>query len=107
MHRLRVDMRLLRILACLLLVCPWLASAQDASKAQAAPANLRVATSGTSTTTIPRVQKEPPLEAFREMKPSPEWEGKLAKVADFVQRDPKDGAPPFSRTNVYMGYDDK
>src|SRR5258706_6228889 len=107
MIRLKVEMRRLRILACLLFLYPLLASAQNAPAAQDSPANLRVATSTTSTTTIPRVQKEPPLEAFREMKPSPEWEGKLAKVADFVQRDPKDGAPPFSRTNVYMGYDDK
>ncbi|MBI2681747.1 MAG: carbohydrate binding family 9 domain-containing protein [Acidobacteriales bacterium] len=56
---------------------------------------------------IPRIEKAPPLEAFLEMKPSPEWAGKLAKVDAFLQREPKDGAPAMNRTEVYLGYDDK
>ena len=41
------------------------------------------------------------------MKPSPEWDGKLAKVAGFTQRIPTDGAPSTQRTDAYLGYDDK
>ncbi len=56
---------------------------------------------------IPRVSKPPALEDFLEMKPSAEWEGKLAKVEGFIQRLPSDGAPSTQRTEVYLGYDDE
>ena len=56
---------------------------------------------------IPRVEKPPRLEDFLEMKPSPEWEGKLLKVEDFIQRSPSDGAPASQPTVAYLGYDDK
>jgi hypothetical protein len=57
--------------------------------------------------TIPRVSSPPPLEEFLEMKPSPAWEGKLAKIDRFIQRTPSDGEPVSQRTEAYLGYDDK
>jgi Domain of unknown function (DUF5916)/Carbohydrate family 9 binding domain-like len=57
--------------------------------------------------TIPRVSSPPPLEDFLEMKPSPAWEGKLAKIDRFIQRTPSDGEPVSQRTEAYLGYDDK
>ncbi len=41
------------------------------------------------------------------MKPSPAWDGKLAKVDRFIQRIPSDGEPASQRTEAYLGYDDK
>ena len=57
--------------------------------------------------TIPRVSRPPVLEDFLEMKPSPAWEGKLAKIDKFIQRAPSDGEPVSQRTETYLGYDDK
>jgi hypothetical protein len=56
---------------------------------------------------IRRVASPPPLEDFLQMKPSPTWEGKLAKVERFIQRTPSDGEPTTHRTEAYLGYDDK
>lgn len=55
---------------------------------------------------IPRVSHEPKLSDFAGMKPSPEWEGKLAHVSGFIQRVPTDGAPSTQHTDAYLGYDD-
>jgi hypothetical protein len=41
------------------------------------------------------------------MQPSPEWEGRLAKVAGFLQRQPRDGEQSNQKTEVYAGYDDE
>jgi len=41
------------------------------------------------------------------MEPAPYWRGKLAKVDQFTQRVPSDGAPASQRTEAYLGYDDK
>ena len=56
---------------------------------------------------IPRVPSPPPLEEFLRMKPSPAWEGKMAKVDRFIQRTPSDGEPTTHPTAAYLGYDDK
>jgi hypothetical protein len=56
---------------------------------------------------IPRIDRVPTLEAFLEMKPSPEWDGKLTQIDAFTQREPKDGAPPTYRTVAFLGYDHK
>lgn len=56
---------------------------------------------------IPRVSPPPVLEDFLDMKPSPAWEGKLAKVDKFTQRVPSDGEPSTQQTDAYLGYDDK
>ena len=60
-----------------------------------------------SAISIPRVTSVPTIESFLDMKPSPEWDGKLAKVAGFTQRIPTDGAPSTQQTDAYLGYDDK
>ncbi len=57
--------------------------------------------------TIPRIDRPPTLEDFLEMAPASGLEGKMAKVEDFIQRDPRDGQPASQRTVTYLGYDDK
>ncbi|HUB02872.1 MAG TPA: DUF5916 domain-containing protein [Terriglobales bacterium] len=59
------------------------------------------------TINIPRVSRPPKLEEFLTMEPAPYWRGKLAKVDQFTQRVPSDGAPASQRTEAYLGYDDK
>ena len=56
---------------------------------------------------IPRLNSGPTLEDFLAMQPSSEWEGKLAKVDDFRQWRPQDGAPSTQKTVAYLGYDAK
>ncbi|HEY6185697.1 MAG TPA: DUF5916 domain-containing protein [Terriglobales bacterium] len=56
---------------------------------------------------IPRVATAPVLEEFLDMKPSPAWEGKLAKIDRFLQRTPSDGELASQRTEAYLGYDSK
>jgi hypothetical protein len=56
---------------------------------------------------IPHLSSTPPaLEDFLEMKPDAAWEGRLAKVSNFIQRLPSDGQPVSQRTEAYLGYDD-
>src|SRR5689334_2111126 len=57
--------------------------------------------------TIPRITRAPNLDEFLEMKPSPAWQDKLARVDQFIQRTPSDGEPVSQRTLAYLGYDDK
>jgi hypothetical protein len=57
--------------------------------------------------TVPRVTEPPRLEDFLEMRPSAKWEGKLAKVDNFIQRLPSDGQPSTQKTEAYLGYDDR
>ncbi len=59
---------------------------------------------GRPTLEIPRVQAAPALVDFREMRPGPAWDGRLARVSAFVQTQPSDGARPTERTDVYLGY---
>lgn len=72
-----------------------------------APAGLMAAPPEFGSVTIPRLASPPPIEAFLDMKPSPEWEGKLIKIDKFTQRIPTDGAPSSQQTDAYLGYDDK
>jgi hypothetical protein len=57
--------------------------------------------------TIPHVSEAPRLEDFLDMRPNSKWEGKLAKVDNFIQRLPSDGQPISQKTEAYLGYDDK
>jgi hypothetical protein len=57
--------------------------------------------------TIPRLNRPPQLEDYLTMEPNGEMEGKLARVGNFIQREPNDGQPATQRTDVYLGYDDK
>jgi hypothetical protein len=61
----------------------------------------------TQTVQVPFLNRAPVLEDFLQMAPSPAWEGKLAVVDKFVQREPVDGAPATQRTVAYLGYDHK
>src|SRR5256885_14715142 len=56
--------------------------------------------------TIPRLDHAPKLEDFLGMKPGPNAPA-MAKVTNFIQKDPKDGAPAQQKTDVYLGYDNK
>ncbi|MCH7766886.1 MAG: hypothetical protein IH916_10055, partial [Acidobacteria bacterium] len=47
---------------------------------------------------IPRVDRPPTLEDFLEMRPNREVDGHLAKVTDFIQREPSDGEPATQPT---------
>jgi len=67
---------------------------------RAAPQNL-------VTLKIPHLTREPKLEDFANMQPSPEVAGTMLKVDHFLQRDPKDGEPVSQRTEAYLGYTDK
>jgi len=104
---LRSSQRLIASLLFLFLAAGSLA-AQTAS-----PNAMRTAPSAPTTLTmnrevsIPKIDRAPALEEFLEMKPSAAWEGKLAKVDQFIQRDPKDGQPATQTTHVYLGYDEK
>lgn len=55
---------------------------------------------------VARVTEPPQLEDFLDMKPRPEWEGRLTRVGDFIQYLPNDGAPATQPSEAYFGYDD-
>lgn len=54
--------------------------------------------------TIPLLDKRPTIDDFTGMEPSTEFTGKMLKVDQFIQRDPKDGAPVSQKTEIYLGY---
>ena len=57
--------------------------------------------------TIPKLTGVPKLEDFLSMKPALGVAQQMTKVENFVQHDPKDGAPAQEKTEVYIGYDAK
>lgn len=59
------------------------------------------------TLTIPRLAHAPALEDFLGMKPEGEAALQMAKVTDFVQRNPHDGEKVTEPTEAYLGYDQK
>jgi hypothetical protein len=77
-------------------ICLFLGLLVGASAAFASPEEI----------TIPKVSHPPALEDFLDMRPSADWEGKLAKAEGFIQRLPSDGAPSTQQTEAYLGYDD-
>lgn len=54
---------------------------------------------------IPEVSGVPSLEDFAGMEPATPLARSMAKVEDFIQREPDDGDPASQRTEVYIGYD--
>lgn len=54
---------------------------------------------------IPRIDNEPSLTDFANMKPATSLARSMARVGNFVQRTPDDGDPATQRTEVYIGYD--
>jgi hypothetical protein len=59
------------------------------------------------TLTIPRLTHAPALEDFLGMKPEGDTALQMAKVTDFVQRNPHDGEKVSEPTAAYLGYDQK
>lgn len=96
--------RILVLVILLLLTLRVSSGAQTLSATgSGAPALLKI----NNNVEIPRVDHAPVLEDFLEMKPSAAWEGKLAKIDQFIQREPKDGSAPTEPTHVYFAYDAK
>ena len=54
---------------------------------------------------IPEISSEPGLEDFAGMEPNTVLARSMAKVDNFIQREPDDGDPASQRTEVYIGYD--
>lgn len=54
---------------------------------------------------IPEVSGVPSLEDFTGMAPATPLARSMARVEDFIQREPDDGDPASQRTEVYIGYD--
>jgi len=67
--------------------------------------SVSVAADGRSVLRVPFLETAPAIDDFLEMEPSPAFEGRMARVEGFVQRDPADGQPASQRTVVYLGYD--
>jgi hypothetical protein len=57
--------------------------------------------------TIPRLTQPPTLEEFLSMSPEGGAAARMAKVTNFIQRNPHDGQPASHPTEAYLGYDDK
>ena len=55
--------------------------------------------------TIPRVEGEPTLADFEGMQPNTPLARSMAKVEDFIQREPYPGQASAQTTEVYAGYD--
>lgn len=56
---------------------------------------------------LPRIAAAPTLDDFAGMAPSTALAQSMARVHNFVQRFPTDGAAPTQRTEVYLGYDEQ
>ena len=54
---------------------------------------------------IPEVSGVPSLEDFAGMAPATPLARSMARVEEFIQREPDDGDPASQRTEVYIGYD--
>lgn len=54
---------------------------------------------------MPLIQGEPSFDDFQNMAPSSPLARSMAKVDNFIQREPEPGAPSAQRTEVYLGYD--
>ncbi|MFZ1008670.1 MAG: DUF5916 domain-containing protein [Candidatus Sulfotelmatobacter sp.] len=59
------------------------------------------------TLTIPRLSRAPVLEDFLTMKPEGDPAQKMARVTEFMQRNPHDGEKVSEETEAYLGYDEK
>ncbi len=54
---------------------------------------------------MPLIEGEPSFADFAGMQPSSALSRSMAKVENFIQRNPDDGDPASQRTEVYIGYD--
>ena len=83
------------------------AQEQSQTTTETAPAVLSVDTNQGSTLTIPRLPHGPALEDFVDMRPEGPVAPGMAKITQFVQREPHDGQPASQPTEAYLGYDNK
>ena len=56
---------------------------------------------------IPRIDQQPQFSDFAGMAPASDLARRMAKIENFVQRTPTDGASASQRTEVYLSYDQK
>ena len=56
---------------------------------------------------IPRIEQQPQFSDFAGMAPASDLARRMAKIENFVQRTPTDGASASQRTEVYLSYDQK
>jgi len=56
---------------------------------------------------IPRIDQQPQFSDFADMAPASALARQMAKIENFVQRTPTDGASASQRTEVYLSYDQK
>lgn len=54
---------------------------------------------------MPLIDAEPSFDDFQNMAPSSPLARSMAKVENFIQREPEPGDPSAQRTEVYIGYD--
>ncbi len=57
--------------------------------------------------TIPKIDREPFFTDFSGMRPGTALANSMAKVENFVQREPDDGDAATQRTEAYIGYDEE
>jgi hypothetical protein len=77
------------------------------SQNQIETAPQRISTASADGLVIPRLEHGPTLDDFLSMTPQGEVARAMAKVTNFVQREPHDGEPVSHPTEAYLGYDDK
>ena len=83
------------------------AAALQTVSAQPSPTVTKAALDHLTTVHIPHLTREPKIEDFAGMQPSPAVAGTMLKIDQFWQHDPKDGVPVSQKTEAYLGYTDK
>ncbi len=71
------------------------------------PVFLSPAYAADSGVTIPKIDREPFFTDFSGMRPGTALANSMAKVENFVQREPDDGGAATQRTEAYIGYDEE
>ncbi|MBQ14139.1 MAG: hypothetical protein CMQ17_07035 [Gammaproteobacteria bacterium] len=71
------------------------------------PVFLSPAYAADSGVTIPKIDREPFFTDFSGMRPGTALANSMAKVENFVQREPDDGDAATQRTEAYIGYDEE
>ena len=56
---------------------------------------------------IPFINDVPSLADFSGMSPASELARSMARIQNFIQREPDDGSPASQRTEVYLSYDEE
>jgi hypothetical protein len=77
------------------------------ASAQRSSTIIRDAVGSTISLQIPHLTREPRIEDFEGMEPSPAVANSMLKVNQFWQHDPLDGQAISQKTEAYLGYTDK